>query len=150
MKICFTASSGGHLEELTCLLPIAEGSESFLVTEKSCDNKSAWERTYFLRQINRKEKLFIVHFIKLMFRAWKIIKKEKPDYIISTGALITYPFCLIAKLKKAKVIYIESFARIDKPSITGRLMYPIADLFLVQWDEMKKFYPKAIFSGGVF
>jgi UDP-N-acetylglucosamine:LPS N-acetylglucosamine transferase len=88
--------------------------------------------------------------VKLMFQAWRIMKREKPDYLITTGALITYPFCLVAKWKKVKVIYIESFARMDEPSLTGRLVYPIADLFLVQWEEMIKYYPKAIFAGGVF
>lgn len=151
MKICFTASSGGHLEEITRLIPIAEKTESFLVTEKSGEIKSAWgDRTYYLRQINRKEPWFIFHFTKLFFQAWKILRNEKPDFIISTGALITYPFCLISKWRKVKIIYIESFARVDEPSLTGKLMYPIADLFLVQWEEMKTFYPNAIFAGGVF
>lgn len=150
MKICFTASSGGHLEEITQLLPVAEGIDSFLVTESSCDLKSAWEKTYYVRQMNRKERLFLFRFMKLFMQAWKIIRKEKPDLIVSTGALITYPFCLIAKWKKIKIIYIESFARVDEPSLTGRLVYPIADLFLVQWEEMKTYFPKATFSGGVF
>ena len=138
------------MEEITRLLPIAEESESFLITEKSAEMKSAWERTYYLRQMNRKEKLFLFHFVKLTVKAWKIIHREKPDYIISTGSLITYPFCVISKLKRIKIIYIESFARVDEPSLTGRLVYPIADLFLVQWEEMKAFYPKAVFTGGVF
>lgn len=150
MKICFAASSGGHLEEITRLLPIADGMESFLITEKSASINSPWEKTYYLRQINRKEILFPIFFMKTMFQAWRILRREKPNYIISTGALITYPFCLIAKLKKVKIIYIESFARVDEPSLTGRLMYPLADLFLVQWEEMKTFYPKAIYAGGVF
>ncbi len=151
MKICFTASSGGHLEEISCLYPIAEEHSSFLITEKSGEIKSKWgNNTYYLRQINRKEPLFIFHFIRLFIEAAKIIKAEKPDCVISTGALMTYPVCVIAKLKKIKIIYIESFARVDEPSLTGRLMYPLADLFLVQWEEMKKVYPKAIYAGGIF
>lgn len=151
MKICFTASSGGHLEEISCLFPIAAEHESFLITEKSGQIKSAWgERTYYLRQINRKEPLFLAHFLKLFIQAVKIIKAEKPDCIISTGALMTYPVCVVAKWKKIKIIYIESFARVDEPSLTGKLMYPIADLFLVQWEEMKDIYPKAIYGGGIF
>ena len=151
MKICFTASSGGHLEEITRLIPIAQEHESFLVTEKSGDIQTAWgDRTYYMRQINRKETWFLFHFLKLFVQAEKILGQEKPDFIISTGALITYPFCVVAKWKKAKIIYIESFARVDEPSLTGKLMYPMADLFLVQWEEMKTFYPNAIFTGGVF
>lgn len=151
MKICFAASSGGHLEEISCLRPIAEKNDSFLVTEAAGQQETAWkERTYFLRQINRKEPLFVFHFIALFFRAWTILKRENPDCIISTGALMTYPFCLICKVKKKKIIYIESFARVDEKSLTGKLMEPIADLFLVQWEEMKELYPKATYAGGIF
>lgn len=151
MKICFAASSGGHLEEITCLRPLAEGRESFLITENSGQNKTAWgEQTYFFRQINRKEPLFLFHFLKLFIQAICLINREKPDCIISTGALVTYPFCVVCKLKKIKIIYIESFARVDEKSLTGKLMYPIADLFLVQWEEMKELYPNAVYAGGVF
>lgn len=151
MKICFAASSGGHLEEITCLWPIAEKNDSFLVTEAIWQKETAWkDRAYLLRQINRKEPFFLFHFAVLFIQAWKIVKKENPDCIISTGALMTYPFCLIGKMKKKKIIYIESFARVDEKSLTGKLMEPIADLFLVQWEEMKELYPKAIYAGGIF
>lgn len=151
MKICFAASSGGHLEEISCLRTIADEHDSFLVTEKTTQETTAWgENTYYMRQINRKEKWFIFHFISAFFKAGKIIRKEKPDCIISTGALITYPLCVWCKLRRKKIIYIESFARVDEPSLTGRLMYPIADLFLVQWEDMLKIYPKAIYAGGIF
>ena len=49
-----------------------------------------------------------------------------------------------------KVIYIESFARVDEPSLTGKLMYHVADLFIVQWKEMMEFYPNAVYGGGIF
>ena len=60
------------------------------------------------------------------------------------------PFFYIAKLMGKKLIYIEVFARIDKPTLTGKLVYPIVDEFIVQWDEMKKVYPKAINLGSIF
>lgn len=151
MKICFAASSGGHLEELNCLKPLTEDYTSFLVTEDIGNNNSPWEgHIYYLRQMNRRERFFFLHFILLFFRAARILRYEKPDCIISTGALITYPFCLLCKLRKKKVIYIESFARVDEPSLTGKLMYPIADLFLVQWEDMLKFFPKAMYVGSIF
>lgn len=151
MKICFTASSGGHLEEITCLRDLCQDRDSFLITEECGELKTAWnDDVYFVPQINRKEKGFLLHFIKLFFKANRIIKKEKPDYIISTGALATYPVCVIGKLRKVKVIYIESFARVDEASLTGKLMYPIADLFLVQWEEMLEIFPKATYGGGIF
>ena len=151
MKICFAASSGGHLEEIKCLRPIAEENDSFLITEKTSEGKTAWgDRTYYLRQTNRKEPLFLFHFIKLFFQANAILKKERPDCVISTGALMTYPVCFLAKRKGMKIIYIESFARVDAPSLTGKLMYSMADLFLVQWEEMLEVFPKATYAGGIF
>ena len=76
--------------------------------------------------------------------------QEKPEVIITTGALIAFPFCLIGKLKKTKVIYIESFARVNNKSLTGKLVYPFADLFIVQWESMLELYPKAKYTGGIF
>ena len=151
MKICFTASSGGHLEEIRCLFPLAEECESFLITEKSGNIKSPCsDSIYYLRQTNRKEPLFLFHCVILLTQVAKILKKEKPDVVISTGALITYLVCIVAKCRRIKIVYVESFARVDKPSLTGRFMYPIADLFLVQWEELKEVFPKAIYAGGVF
>lgn len=154
MKIGFAASSGGHLEEIKCLHEVAKQAESFLVTEdtvitagESCEFTG---RTYYLPQINRREKRFIWHFLRMMVRAWRIITQEKPDFIISTGALMSYPFCLIGKLRRIKIVFIESFARVDSPSLTGKIVYPLADLFIVQWEELLQFYPKAHYGGGIF
>ncbi len=85
-------------------------------------------------------------FLKSFF--WLI--KEKPDIIVSTGALVTCPISLLGKLMRKKIIYIESFARVDNASLTGKLFYKIADVFIVQWEELLKIYPKAIYGGGIF
>lgn len=153
MKICFVASSGGHLEEIACIHTISDRleAEAFLITEDCGFEENRFgERQYYLKQINRKERGFLIHFIQIFIETSKIFHKENPDFVISTGALASYPACLIGKLKRKKVIYIESFARIDKPSLTGKLVYVFADLFLVQWEEQLRFYPKAKYVGGVF
>ncbi len=82
--------------------------------------------------------------------AWKVLHKEKPDLIISCGAAVAVPFFYIGKLMGAKLIYIEVFDRIDKPTMTGKMVYPITDKFVVQWEEQKKVYPKAINLGSIF
>lgn len=151
MKIAFLASSGGHLEEISCLYPIAREYDSFLVTEEGGQEKTLWgDRCIKVPQINRKQKDFLIAFIKLFIKARKILKSEKPDVVISTGALMTYPFCVVAKRLGAKVIYIESFARVDSASLTGKLMKNKADLFLVQWEDTLKYFPKAEYIGGIF
>lgn len=152
MKICYVSSSGGHWEELMCLSPLFENYDSFFVTESGgqSEDSKLKQKVYTVNQINRNQINFIPAFLKLFFKARRIMIKENPDVIITTGALASYPFCLIGKIKKKKIIYIESFARVDKKSLTGKLVYPLADLFLVQWQSMLKCYPKAKYVGGIF
>ena len=88
--------------------------------------------------------------IKNTFLAIRILRKERPDVIISSGAAVAVPFFYIGKLFGAKTVYIEVFDRIDKPTVTGKLVYPVTDKFIVQWEEMKKVYPKAINLGSIF
>ena len=150
-KYCFAASMGGHLEEIACLKEIARENESFLVTEKGGFQEISFcNKTRHVVQINRKEVLFPVKFIRLILESIGILVKERPDCIISTGALATCPLCVLAKIFGKKVVYIESFARVDEPSLTGKIMYHVADLFIVQWKEMMQFYPNAIYGGGIF
>ena len=150
-KICFIASTGGHFEQLMMLKPLMDKYTSFLVTEKtkySVINDD--QKVYYLNQINRHEKLFIPKFISNVIKTIKIFYREKPDIIISTGALATIPMCLISKIFKRKVIFIESFAKVNSPTLTGKLIYKIADQFYVQWEEMLNVYPNAIYKGGIY
>ena len=80
----------------------------------------------------------------------KIYLKEKPDLVICTGALAMIPICLISKLMGKKLIYIESFAKVSSPTQTGQLLYRFADQFYVQWPQLLRFYPNAIYLGGIY
>lgn len=149
MKLCLVGSSGGHLAHLNMLKPIWSKNERFWVT---FDKEDA-------RSILKNEKMYTCHYptnrniknlVRNTFLAIKILKKEKPDIIISSGAAVAVPFFYLGKLFGAKTIYIEVFDRIDKPTITGKLVYPVTDKFIVQWEEMKKVYPKAINLGSIF
>ena len=79
-----------------------------------------------------------------------VFLKEKPDAIVSLGALATVQICLLGKLFRKKIIYIETFAKVDSPTLTGKIIYPFADLFIVQREELMKFYPKAVFGGAIY
>ena len=92
----------------------------------------------------------VKNLIRNTFLALRILLKEKPDLIISSGAAVAVPFFYLGKLFGAKTIYIEVFDRIDAPTLTGKLVYPVTDKFIVQWEEMKKVYPKAINLGSIF
>ena len=149
MKVCLVGSSGGHLTHLYLLKPFWENEERFWVTFDKEDARSILEnekmyKCYFPTNRNVK------NLIKNTVLAFKILKKEKPDVIISTGAAAAVPFFYLGKLFGSKTVYIEVFDRIDQPTLTGKLVYPITDKFIVQWEEMKKVYPKAVNLGGIF
>ena len=138
-KICFTASTGGHFEQLMMLKPLMDKYDSFIVTEKTGysvikDNR----KIYYLNQVNRHEKTFVFKMITNAFKSFKIFLREKPDVIIST------------KVLKKKIIFIESFAKVTSPTLTGKLIYKFADQFYVQWEQMKEYYPEAIYEGGIY
>lgn len=150
-KICFIASSGGHFEQLMMLKPLIEKYNSFIVTEKTkYEASNNLIQTYYLKQVNRREFRFIFYMIINLIKSWMIFLKEKPDIVISTGALVTIPICLIAKIFRKKIIFIESFAKVNSPTLTGKLVYHFADQFYVQWEEMLEIYPNAIYKGGVY
>lgn len=149
MKIALVGSSGGHLTHLYMLKPFWQDKERFWVTFDKTDAKSLLKDEkmypcYFPTNRN------VLNLIRNTFVAIKILKKEKPDLIISSGAAVAVPFFYIGKLMGAKLIYIEVYDRIDKPTVTGRLVYPIVDKFIVQWEEQKKVYKKAINLGSIF
>lgn len=89
----------------------------------------------------------VKNLIKNAFLAIKILIKERPDIVVSMGAGVAVPFFYIGKLLRAKLIYIEVYDRIDSPTLTGKVVYPIIDVFILQWKEQKKFYPKGIVLG---
>lgn len=149
-KICLISSSGGHFEQLLMLKKL--NGNLFVVTEKTKYNKSNNKINYYLKQVNRKEILFPVYMIINFFKSSLIFIKEKPDVIISTGALATIPMIIIGHIFNKKIIFIESFAKISSPTLTGKFIYKhnLYNQFYVQWESMLKFYPKAIYKGGIY
>lgn len=149
--VLLTASSGGHLDEISNLDLIGENYETVLLTEKTnCDVSSWYDTVYYVPQVNRKELKCIPKLISNLLTAQRVLQRHRPMAVISTGALATIPVCLLAKMRGIKVIYIESFARMDGPSKTGRLIYKIADKTIVQWEAVQKFYPGSIYGGSIF
>ena len=73
-----------------------------------------------------------------------------PEVIISTGAGLAFPFCLFGKIFNKKIIYIESFARVTQPSRTGKHLYKFADVFIIQHEELREFYPDAVYGGWIY
>lgn len=149
MKLCMVGSSGGHLAHLYLLRPLWDDRERFWVTFDKEDARSLLEgeRMYpCYYPTNRSLKALL----KNTWLAWRVLRREKPDLIVSSGAAVAVPFFYLGKLLGAKLVYIEVFDRIHKPTLTGRLVYPIADQFIVQWEEQTQVYPRAKCLGSIF
>jgi len=90
-----------------------------------------------------------VNLFRNTFLAFKVLRKEKPDLVISTGAGVAVPFIYAAKFFGMKTIYIESLTRVKDLSLAGKLIYPVVDHIFVQWQELANKYRKADFKGRV-
>ena len=148
MKYCLVCSSGGHFLQLYELRCLWEVHEHFWVTFLGND-------THYLLNNEKKYWAFnptnrnIKNLINNSFLAFKLLRKEKPEIIISTGAGICVPFIFIGKLLGIKTVYIESLTRVKKLSLSGKLVYPLVSFLLVQWPELEEKYKKALFKGNV-
>lgn len=151
-KICLVSSCGGHFMELMQLLPAIEGHDFYIVTEKNVASKDMVKKYkhHYLVQQERKSISFLFKFAYNIIASFFYLLIENPSIIITTGAGASYPTCKFGKLMGKKVIYVESFAKLDNKSVTGEMVYPFADYFFVQWEEMKKVYPHAIYHGTVY
>ena len=151
LKICFAASSGGHLEELMMLRPLMGRYDSFIVTERTMYEASEEEiRFYYLQQVNRREKSYFLRLAANAFHSLRILFAEQPDVVITTGVLAVIPLCLLCRIWGTKLVFIESYANVHSPTRTGKFLYRFADRFYVQWPELLKFYPGAVYLGGIY
>lgn len=151
LKICFAASTGGHYEQLLMLKPLMDQHDSFVITEETAyKTEVKGKKMYYMKMVNRKEAGFLPRMIVNMCRSLKIFLREKPDAVICTGVLAMIPICVIAKMAGKKLIYIESFAKVTSPTLTGKFLYRFADQFYVQWPQMLEIYPEAIYLGGIY
>lgn len=146
-KLCLISSSGGHFEQINNLKVLSKDFEIYFVTEKT---KYSNEANYFLPQTGMRDLLFPVKMAWNSIKSLYIWIKEKPDVVISTGTMVALPTFLLAKMHKKKIIYIETFARINDGTRAGKLMYKYADLFIVQWPELLQIYPNAEYGGSLY
>lgn len=146
MKICLTCADGGHLTEMQQLLDAFEGHEIFFITYKGERSKKL-NHNYFITNISDSKFKFLFDIPKIFY----ILLIERPKLIVSTGSEIAIPTFYFGKLLGCRLIFIETICRITQPTVTGRIVYPICDLFLVQQEELlKKYGKKAKYEGGVY
>ena len=147
-RLCFVSSSGGHWEQLQKLDPLAEKYEGFFVTEKH-SLTSHWE-SISCSKLTSKDKLMPLKMLWNSIYTVGIWIKERPDFVITTGTMVAYPFYLLAVLFHKKIVYIETFGRANMATVAGKKMEKHADLFIVQWESQKKYYKKAVYGGCLY
>ena len=154
-KVLFIASTGGHLNELMQLSPLFGKYDYHIITEKDKVNEKLKEtygnKLFFLPYGTRAKILtYIFKYFYLCLKTIYLYIRIRPKVIVTTGTHTAGPMCYLGKIFGSKIIYIETFANTHKKTATGRLIYPIADLFIVQWEEMLKIYPKAVYGGSIY
>lgn len=147
-RLCFVSSSGGHWEQLQKLQSLAEKYEGFFVTEKTQFEASLGK--YFMIQTDLKDKLMPIKMLWNTIYSVFIWIKERPDFVITTGTMVAYPFYLMSILFDKKFVFIETFGRANMPTVAGKKMEKHADLFIVQWETQKKYYKKAVYGGCLY
>lgn len=146
-KLCLVSSSGGHWEQLQKLQPLIDKYDGFLVTEKTQFPENA---KYFMIQTDLKDRIMIPKMIVNCARAVWVWVKERPDFVITTGTMVAYPFYLMAVLFHKKFVFIETFGRANMATVAGKMMEKHSDLFIVQWESQVKHYKKAIYGGCLY
>jgi hypothetical protein len=146
LSVMFVSSSGGHLLQLYRLKPWWQQHDRTWVTFDMPDSASllAGETVCWAHHPTTRN---IPNLLRNLALAWRLVRQRRPDLVISSGAGVAFPFFLAAKLFGAKTIYIEVYDRIDLPTVTGRLCYPFSNLFLLQWEQQRRFYPKGQLIG---
>jgi len=146
MKIALVCSHGGHLTEMLYLMEAFKGHDVFFITYDSSRTRALRYRKYLLENIGTNP----VKMLKAFLKIGKILAKERPQVVISTGSEIAIPTFIIAKFLGIRTIFIESWCRIKTRSGTGRIVYYFSDLFLVQWPQLLNLYgKKAMYKGAV-
>ena len=148
MKLLLVCSSGGHLLLLHQLRPWWERHDRSWVTFDKTDARSLLdgERLDWAHHPTQRN---IPNLFRNLLLAWRVLRRERPDVLVSTGAGVAFPFFLLGKPLGIKTVYVEAYERMDRASLTGRLCYPICDLMVLQWEEQRRFYPRGELVGAL-
>jgi UDP-N-acetylglucosamine:LPS N-acetylglucosamine transferase len=154
-KVLFIASTGGHLDELLQLKGLFERCDYYIITERT--GSTGWLRqaypgkvNYLLNVTKHQPLIYLFGGLFNIVKSLVLYVRLHPRYIISTGTHTAVPMCFFGHLFGSRIIWIETFANVTTRTLAGRLVYPYADLFLVQWESMKELYPRAEYGGWIY
>jgi len=148
LLICLAASAGGHITQLLKPRDSWKGHKTFCVTTVNVVTKQLREfgKVYAVGECNREHPLRV---ILVLMRCIKVVLRERPDVVISTGAAVGCIMCFIGKLLGAEIVWLDSITNVERISLSGRMVRQIADLFLVQWPELAEQYSDVEYVGAV-
>jgi beta-1,4-N-acetylglucosaminyltransferase len=148
LTVLLVASTGGHLVELLELAGQYERESRHWVTFDKLDAHmllAGESVTYAYSPTNR----HLGNLLRNCFLAFRVVSRRRPDAVITTGAGVGVPFVYAARLLGIKTIYVESLARVEQLSLSGRLVYPMTSHFFVQWPELAERYRKCRYEGAI-
>lgn len=141
MRVVLACSSGGHLAQLYRLRPWWERHERIWVTFSDPHSMSLLRGERVIPAFAPTTRN-IPNALRNLRLAIRILRSERPDVVISDGAGVAFPFFILARLLRIRTVYVEVYDRISRPTLTGKLCYPLSSLFLLQWPEQARSYPR--------
>jgi beta-1,4-N-acetylglucosaminyltransferase len=147
--VLLVCSTGGHLQQMLALRPVWSAYDHVWVTFDKSDSRSLLREeqvVYAYSPTNRS----LRNLVRNLGLAWRTLRSVRPRMMLTTGAGVAVPFAWVARLLGIRVVYIESFTRIEGPSLSCRLIMPIANRVYAQWPELTTVVPKARYAGNVF
>jgi beta-1,4-N-acetylglucosaminyltransferase len=148
MKALLVCSSGGHLTQLYRLRPWWNRHERTWVTFRHPQAESLLQGERVIPAFAPTTRN-IPNAVRNLWLAITVMRAERPDVVISDGAGVAFPFFIVARLLGVGTVYLEVYDRISRPTLTGRLCYPLAELFLLQWPEQVSSYPRGQVIGAL-
>lgn len=145
-RVLLVGSSGGHLTQLWALRGWWKDHERTWVTFDTPDATSLLkdERTTWAFHPTTRN---VPNLVRNALLSWRVLRRERPEVIVSTGAGVALPFFVLGRLFGATTVYVEVFDRIDSATLTGRLCRPFTSLMCVQWDEQASLYRDSVVIG---
>jgi UDP-N-acetylglucosamine:LPS N-acetylglucosamine transferase len=148
MRVLLVCSAGGHLQQMLALEPAWRALDRAWAALPGADVSSLLAEedvTLGHSPTNRS----IKNMLRNTALAWRVLRRRRPDVILSTGAGLAVPFFLVGKLLRIRLVYVESVTRTESLSLSGRMVYPLADRFFVQWPQVAERFRRAEYAGGI-
>ena len=148
VDVLLACSAGGHLLQMLRLRGAWEDFSRVWATDDTSDARSLLrdENVVFARTPTNRN---VPNLCRNLVIAWRLVARTRPRVLLTTGASTAVPFAWIARIRGARIVYVESLTRVDAPSLSLRLIAPAADRIYVQWPELRERVPRARYAGSV-